>query len=628
MESGSTFQQIHSEAISIDWIASVSNRRRPSQRALKKLSNQNLEMLDKYVAAKERMRFKCLICGDIVAASLNRMTGDRPVLCKCKKDKNLARRRVEKVFRYKEIAKSRGGKFLSNPEFIDEREKYLWRCASGHEWKSTTRSVIGAGSWCPICAGNAPRKLEELVQVIKARGGVLLDTKYRGVEASHAVQCSLGHKFTNQFKKIVDSGQWCPICSKSSKSEELARTTMEQIFESEFPKVRPKWLKNARGNQMELDGYSTQLQLAFEYQGIQHFREISAFQVNLKQRMEDDELKKQLCKKYGVRLFILDYKTPFDEFPIKILQQAINFGIEDDYNFEKQIDFDRAYIRDDRIEELRTILAIKEIRLISSKWIDTDTKYEMECLVCGNHWRALGSAFFNSRRVAGCKTCAMKQLQESNSGNLKGLRDFAKSYGGIVLSTEYSTASNYYQFRCKEGHEFRGKLNNMKSRRQFCPECENRQKREPGTEEVALKRIKERGLVAIGKFESFDMPFLCRCLNCGEASNVVISHLKQGIKGCPYCSGKKTRERDAMEVLKELGFKPIEKFPGGSKPWAIKCVKCEKTRNVVLSTLKFRGKPCGHKGTGLYVLKKSKVKSETIRHTHDNRKELRRNTKS
>ena len=84
-------------------------------------------------------------------------------------------------------------------------------------------------------------------------------------------QCSEGHTWRSSAGSIIYAKTWCPKCSGFFK-EALCRTTFEQLFSHEFSKTKPSWLLNSRGNKMELDGYCEKLQIAFEYQGAQHFK--------------------------------------------------------------------------------------------------------------------------------------------------------------------------------------------------------------------------------------------------------------------------------------------------------------------------------------------------------------------
>jgi len=51
-----------------------------------------------------------------------------------------------------------------------------------------------------------------------------------------------------------------------------------------------------------------------------------------------------------------------------------------EYDFEQEIDFDRAYIRTDKLEELRERTASKSLKLLSKKWLGVEHYYKVECL--------------------------------------------------------------------------------------------------------------------------------------------------------------------------------------------------------------------------------------------------------
>ena len=96
-------------------------------------------------------------------------------------------------------------------------------------------------------------------------------------------ECKNGHTWVSTVFNIKNMDSWCPYCL--NKSEQKCRELFEQITGKKFPKIRPKWLINDRGNQMELDGYCEELKIAFEYQGKQHYEIVEFF------KQTEDELK-------------------------------------------------------------------------------------------------------------------------------------------------------------------------------------------------------------------------------------------------------------------------------------------------------------------------------------------------
>lgn len=193
------------------------------------------------------------------------------------------------------IAITRGGKCLSN-NYINTDSKLLWECAKGHQWKAIPDHVR-RGSWCPICAikirsDKTRSSIEEMQEIAESRGGKCLSKTYVNRNSKLLWQCAEGHQWEAQ-PNCIKSGQWCPQCS-SGLGERICREFFEQLFGHQFPKIRPKWLINKRGNRMELDGYCESLGIAFEHQGEQHYSVIHFIksEERLQIRQEDDREKK------------------------------------------------------------------------------------------------------------------------------------------------------------------------------------------------------------------------------------------------------------------------------------------------------------------------------------------------
>jgi hypothetical protein len=253
----------------------------------------------------------------------------------------------------------------------------------------------------------------------------------------------------------------------------MARAAFQQIFGMSFPKKRPKWLRNSRGRQMELDGFNEILGIAFEYQGIQHFKK-GFYGGDIDQRIADDLRKVELCSKNQVTLFHLTHEMDPSTFKGHIHRQAIESGLEiSNFDFTSEIDFSGTYIRQDRLEELKALLAPKGIQVLSAKWLSVDDRYELKCDSCGYIWKARGSAFFNSRRTAGCDRCARKEYGSKRLLGLAELQAFAKSHGGKCLDKEYIRRNHRYKWECVKGHQFERSFNNMKYRKHFCPICDH-----------------------------------------------------------------------------------------------------------------------------------------------------------
>ncbi len=203
------------------------------------------------------------------------------------------------------FAKKLGGKCLSK-EYINANTKLEWKCEKGHVWKSKPAHVKD-DHWCKKCANKAitdkqKNTIEDMKILAKEKNGKCLSTLYINGKTNLLWQCKLGHEWKANPTDIKQ-GQWCPICSQGI-GERITRKYFETIFNEKFPKIKPNWLINSKGNKMELDGYSKKLGIAFEYQGHQHYIEVKHYHQkrSLKQQIIDDKLKKKLCKKKNILL--------------------------------------------------------------------------------------------------------------------------------------------------------------------------------------------------------------------------------------------------------------------------------------------------------------------------------------
>lgn len=111
------------------------------------------------------------------------------------------------------------------------------------------------------------------------------------------------------------------------KNESRCREVFEQIFQRPFPSVRPSFLKRSNGYNLELDGYNKDLNLAFEYQGIQHYKFSPRFHNSIKdyeEQVKRDIDKRKLCEKENVTLIEIPYTILYDKLEGYIREQLRN----------------------------------------------------------------------------------------------------------------------------------------------------------------------------------------------------------------------------------------------------------------------------------------------------------------
>lgn len=119
-----------------------------------------------------------------------------------------------------------------------------------------------------------------------------------------------------EAKKNANPTEWWNLThgEKSQKfvSESVMIESLKKVYQTDFSKVKlPKM------ERLELDAFSPSLQLAAEYQGLQHYEYVPFFhnsREDLVKQQERDKKKVLLCKRYGIYLiqvpYVYDYRIP------------------------------------------------------------------------------------------------------------------------------------------------------------------------------------------------------------------------------------------------------------------------------------------------------------------------------
>jgi len=209
----------------------------------------------------------------------------------------------KKLIFLQNIAKSRNGSCLSE-KYIDTKTKLSWKCnKDGNIWNASA-SAIKQGSWCAECSGIKKGNIEKIQEIVKSKGGRCLSVNYINNNTKLKIECDKKHIWYAR-PRVICSGYWCPKCYQF-KSELLCKKYLDQYTNKKFIKSSPKWLQG-----LELDGYCKELKLAFEYNGIQHYKIDGFFKQNKKEFLNQqrrDKLKRKLCKLNGVKLITIPYK--------------------------------------------------------------------------------------------------------------------------------------------------------------------------------------------------------------------------------------------------------------------------------------------------------------------------------
>lgn len=129
---------------------------------------------------------------------------------------------------------------------------------------------------------------------------------------------------------FTDTTAETPKPSTDSKGETECRRALEEIFGKNFKKDRPDFLRNPvtangeKGYNLELDCYNSELKIACEYQGVQHYKYTPYFH-RTKEAFQNqkykDYIKRDLCRKNGIFLIEVPYTVKIEDIKKFLVEQ-------------------------------------------------------------------------------------------------------------------------------------------------------------------------------------------------------------------------------------------------------------------------------------------------------------------
>lgn len=446
------------------------------------------------------------------------------------------------------FAESRDGKCLSK-RYIHSQLPLKWQCSKGHIWYASPSNITKPkGTWCPYCSGYK-KTIRDMRLLAKFRKGKCLSKEYRGCEVKLRWQCKEGHVWEATLTSIL-RGTWCPICT-AYLSEKICRKYFEEIFREKFPKSRPNWLINRRGHLMELDGFCKSLNLAFEYQGAQHYIDYPFFGKynDFKTRKEDDNIKKSLCKWHKIILLEVPYNVRYNEMGSYILKLCKKNHLRTPTVNLSRLNYKKFDIySSDNLDTIKSIAISKGGKCISKHYAGVEDKLRFKCKE-GHVWEATPAHIKNG---TWCPYCA-----EVVSYKIADMKRLAKARGGKCLSALYYNAHHNMKWQCKEGHVWEATPTSI-LRGTWCRICSMKRAGKNGRLSLADAEMlakSKMGLCISKKYLNANSPLQWQCKE-GHIWKAPYHEVKDGGHWCPFCSrNARSNIQECIQFAKQRGGK-------------------------------------------------------------------------
>lgn len=286
------------------------------------------------------------------------------------------------------------------------------------------------------------------------KNGMCLSRTYINAKHKLTWKCHDGHIW-EATPDNIQSERWCPHCNINL-TEEKCRFIFESLLGKEFPRIN-----RILGDRYQLDGYCQDIGLAFEYNGMQHYKIVKAWDSpkSFKESQKTDAKKSSLCKKQGIVKIDIPYtKSKTDKMLCDYIKQEL---LKNQIRFNGILDWSNFQPYKSKLTQLRNTIGSRGITCLSQYYPGTSHKALFKCVKCYYSWEA---KIDHVERGGGCPQCAGKVQ------NIEKMQKLAASKLGMCLSLAYVNTSTHLEWMCRHGHTWLARPHNVKCG-QWCPEC-------------------------------------------------------------------------------------------------------------------------------------------------------------
>ncbi len=391
--------------------------------------------------------------------------------------------------------------------------------------------------FCPNCDPTKKKTIEEIKINAAKKGFECLSSEYHGIEKKLIWRCKYKHEWPASPNDVFNSDSGCPECRRF-KTEAKIKFTFETYFEGKKFAKKSK-IKTDYGFSLELDGFNPSLNIAFEYNGIQHYEYSPFYHRNNVENFENQKLrdakKIEYCRNNKIHLIIIPYTVKSNvelaDFIIKSLPENVEQDIQKLQNILEN------YGRDsDELEPIREKLASVNMALLSNTYTGVNVKNQLiKCLKCDHEYL---TSHYAIKRMVKCCNC-----RENKTFTIEDLKKIAADNSINLVSTEYIPRKQV-KWKCAKGHIWEASPSSVKGTRKKkgtnCPKCFGKS---TTTIEVVQKLANDRGHICLSDSivnRDSVLNFECRRKE-GEIHvwPTTFNSYKNSVDGCPFCTGKK-----------------------------------------------------------------------------------------
>ncbi len=209
----------------------------------------------------------------------------------------------------------------------------------------------------------------------------------------------------------------------------------------------------------------------------------------------------------------------------------------------------------------------------------SNKKWKCKCLKCGKvsnpHYQAIRDGKF------GCLWCAKKIVDPAGAKELM-------MKANLQPLVAYPGSKEGWLCLCKKcNREVTPTYGSIRSGQGGCKWCKTVAAKVDPT--IAVQLLLEKQIQPLEPFKASHSKWKSRCLRCEKVINPSYHEIQSGKGGCKYCAPNFVNVNRINQVMKDAGFEPQAKYPGSKTDWKVKHLKCGRTFSVVYANIKKAG---------------------------------------
>ena len=229
------------------------------------------------------------------------------------------------------------------------------------------------------------------------------------------------------------------------------------------------------------------------------------------------------------------------------------------------------------------------------EYISNKTLVKCRCLSCGKIVYPKYNAI--TKGVGGCRQCGYKKIARqkrlSKTEIVKRLKDKNLK---LLSNKEVLSVEQKLWVMCLVCGLKQFKTIHQLRHNTGCSKCGHKKGGQKlRTSEVsALEIMRDAGFEPLEKFVTSHSPWKSRCKKCGNTSSPRLKTVKNNKTRCAYCAGLRITSEQAIADMAQSNLIPLEPYESTHKKWKSRCNKCQKIVYISHSKVKHRQQKCGY----------------------------------